>query len=333
MTRADTITVLRARRGKRLAKVISAVSVIDFDAAYTFDLFERPVADLASLHRFLVVLMDRPDCGVVRGVPVDSRRVTNVRRLAYRDPETGDEPTIREAAHCWLALDMEGIARPADMPPGELAACGALAIQRLPTAFHTARCLIGASASHGLKPGVRLRLWFWLDRPTTGLELKRWLHTAPADPAVFLPAQIIYTAAPIFADGARDHLPTRLIARPGIDLVVVPPPDALAPPPRPPCTSLPAPTAGGAGAYAFAALRGATVRVAQAGVGSRHATLIAAARSLARFVAAGLLTEQDVRGALEGAILQAGKQPDEANRAWAWAVAHPSTARLPVVAQ
>ena len=331
MNGQDAITVLRARRGRRLAKVISAVKVVDFDAAYTFDLFERPVADLAALHRILVVLLHRPDCAVVRGVPVDARRMTNVRRLAYRDLETGDEPTLGEAAHCWLALDVDGVARPDDTPPGDLAACGDLAIQQLPSAFHDARCLIAASASHGLKPGVRLRLWYWLDRPMAGAELKRWFQGAPADPSVFGSAQLIYTAAPIFADRVHDHLPTRLIARSGRDTVAVPAPTVLAPPPRPPCGPLPTPISGRAGAYAFAALQGATVRVARAGVGSRHATLIAAARSLARLVAAGLLTEQDVRTALGGAIIQAGKQPDEADRAWAWAIAHPSTAR--VVAQ
>ena len=328
----DVITVLRARRGKRLAKLICASGIVDFDAAFRFDLFEQPVADLAALHRLLVVLLRRPDCAVVRGVVLNADRRMNVRRLAYPDSESGDEATLRDVPHHWLALDMENVARPSDTPPGDLAACGALAIQRLPAAFHNAQCLIAASASHGLKPGVRLRLWYWLDRPTTGSELKRWLQGAPADPSVFNPVQPIYTAAPVFADGARDHLPTRLIVRPGHDTVAVPAPAVLAPPPRPPRAPLSTATSGGAGAYAFAALRGAAARVAHSGQGSRHATLIAAARSLARFVAAGLLTEEDVRAALGGAITQAGKEATEADRAWAWAVAHPSTARPPVAA-
>jgi hypothetical protein len=37
-------------------------------------------------------------------------------------------------------------------------------------AFHGARCIAQATASHGIKPGCRVRLWYWLDRPTTGGE-------------------------------------------------------------------------------------------------------------------------------------------------------------------
>jgi hypothetical protein len=329
----DNITVIRARHGKRLAKIISADGITDFDAAFRFDLFEQHVADLDALHRLLADLLHRPDCAVVRGVPLDFHRTVNVRRLAYCDRETGDQPTLRDASHQWLALDLENVARPDVIPASDLATCGALAIQRLPAAFHQASCLIAASASHGLKPGVRLRLWYWLSRPTSGIELKRWLRGAPADPSVFHAVQPIYTAAPVFADGLHDHLPIRLITQLGsLATVAVPSAAALAPPRRPLVAPLPPPTAGGAGAYAFAALRGATVRVAQAREGSRHAALVAAARSLARFISAGLLTEQDVRAALGGAITQAGKEAEEAERVLAWAITHPSAVLLPAIA-
>ena len=330
MSNRDSITVIRARRGKRLAKIIRPDGITDYDAAFHYDLFERRVFDLDAIHRLLTVLLHRPDCAVVRGVPLDADRMLNVRRLAFRDPDTGDWPTLGEAPHHWLALDLDNVARPDALPPSNLAACGALAIRRLPAAFKDARCLVQASASHGIKPGVRLRLWYWLDRQTTELELKRWLQGTPADPSVFRIAQPIYTAAPIFAGGAHDHLPVRLFVLCGTRATVpVPSAAALAPPPRPPPAPLPAPNSRGAGIYAFAALRGATARVAQARQGSRHGTLIAAARSLAPFVSAGLLAESDVRAALGGAIKHAGKEAEEAEAVWAWAIAHPSAAPLP----
>jgi hypothetical protein len=54
-----------------------------------------------------------------------------------------------------------------------------------------------------------------------------------ADAPVFGAAQPIYTAAPVFAHGIRDHLPQRIIKRSGETLVTVPPPQDLMPPSRP----------------------------------------------------------------------------------------------------
>jgi len=40
---SDVVTVIRARRGKRLAKLIRADGAVeDYDAAYTFDLLHNP---------------------------------------------------------------------------------------------------------------------------------------------------------------------------------------------------------------------------------------------------------------------------------------------------
>ena len=169
---SDSITIIRARRGRRLAKRIGGDGTItDFDRPYRFDLIERSAANLDALAVLLQKLLDRPDCAVVRGAVSDPARTVNVRRLAYRDDETGDEPTLRDVPHQWLALDMEGVARPDDVRTDDLARCAGEAVGRLPGAFHGARGIAQATASHGIKPGCRVRLWYWLSRPTTGTEL------------------------------------------------------------------------------------------------------------------------------------------------------------------
>ena len=234
MEMIDTITIIRARRGKRLAKLIRADGTIaDYDSAFRFDLIERPVANLNAIGQLLPRLMRRLDCAIVRGAVIDQARQIDVRRLAYRDDETGDEPTLRDVPHRWLALDMEGVGRPDDIPATDLARCAAEAVQRLPGAFHGARCIAQATASHGIKPGCRVRLWYWLTRATTGAELAWWLRGKPADPSVFRTVQPIYTAAPAFELGVQDHLPTRMMSLPGDELVEVPAPDTLRPPLRP----------------------------------------------------------------------------------------------------
>ncbi len=326
----DTLTVLRAR-GRRLAKLLRPDGTIEgYDQAKHFDLFTVAVSDLDRLETLLLRLLCRPDCAVVRGAVLDPARTRAVRRLVHRDPTTGEAPTLREQARRWLALDLDGLPLPPDLDPRDLAGCGTYARTLLPPVFHGSRCIVAASGSHGIKPGARLRLWFWQDRALTGPEVARWLRDAPVDAAVFRPAQLIYTAAPTFAPDMVDPLPLRLALLPGeLRDVPVPPPEKLAPPPSRPVRPLPSPAAPGASAYAVAALTAGAARVAGAAINSRHYTMIAEARSLARFVDAGLLTASDVRRALGGAAERCGKTEAEANSVVDWAMLHPSGAPLP----
>jgi len=170
-------------------------------------------------------------------------------------------------------------------------------------------------------------LWFWCSRPCCGPELRRWLRDAPVDHSVFRPAQLIYTAAPVFADGVQDHLPTRMAMLHGDESALpVPSKTALAPPP-PRSVKLPAAGSAGGSRYALAALIKATSRVAQAAVNSRHCTMVAEARGLSRLIGAGLLTVAEVKHALGRAAETAGKTADEAEAVLEWALAHPSSAR------
>jgi hypothetical protein len=228
---------------------------------------------------------------------------------------------------------MEGIKRPECVSPADLVRCADEAITYLPAAFRGARSIAQATASHGIKPGCRMRLWYWLTRPTTGVELTSWLRGKPADPSVFRTAQPIYTAAPIFEAGLRDHLPCRMVLRPGAELVEVPPIGALRPIPSPPRSPLPLAADLHAARYAFAALTNAATRIQQAGIGDRHRTILLEARGLARFIASGLLTELDVAAALHGAGEAAGMPEREIASIIAWAIAHtavvPSAENLP----
>ena len=91
-----------------------------------------------------------------------------------------------------------------------------------------------------IKPGISIRLWFWLDRPVSDDELKSGWRQPIADglidTAIFNPIQAIYTAAPIFV-GMPDPVPFRCgIWRGDSDAVDVPlierPQRSAAPAPR-----------------------------------------------------------------------------------------------------
>jgi hypothetical protein len=300
----DMITVLRTY-GPRLAKLIcSDGNITSYDEPRHFDLFEMPIDDLAGLARLLRVLMRRVDCCVVRGAIADPARTKRVRRLLYADHKTGALPTLTEWARRWIALDVDAVPRPEHMAAGDLAACAQEAVQYIPAGFQNAACIVQATASHGVKQGCRLRLWYWLDRPITGQEAKRWLRTAPVDRAVFGAAQIIYTAAPLFI-GCADHLPIRMLQMAG-DTVRTPSPEASAPPPTPSARVLTPPTS--TPRYVAAAMRNAIARITSAQVGNRHAALLSEARALARFVEGGMLAEGDLRHLIAGAAAMAGKE-------------------------
>ena len=325
----DHITIMQAR-GRRLTKMHRVDGTCaDYDSAYRYNAQAVPVASVLDLLDLLRWLLPRPDRCVVRGEPIGT--TANIRRLATTNTKTGDAPTLCDVPRRWLAIDWDGIARPADVPANDLGACGDIALEMMPLVFRHTLCIIQASANHGIKPGCRLRGWFWCDRPITGREIMRWLQGTPCDPSVWRPVQPIYTAAPLFAPGRVDPIRDRLFLMPGEDWLWCPPAEELADPPPQPQTP---PERLARGRHAIAYVDGALTKAANAVIhaceGKRHETIIAESRSLARLVAAGLLTERDLTDVIKRAAASAGKT-DEAEivSCIAWGIANPSAAKLP----
>ncbi len=327
----DTITVMRAP-GKRLAKLIRADgTVLDYDSPYRFNATAVPVCGLLDVLAILKRLRVLPDRCVVRGELLAGTAATNIRRLVYQCTKTGDAPTLCSVPRRWLALDADGIERPECVAASDLEACADIVMETLPRPFQRAACIVQASGSHGIKPGCRLRLWFWCDRLMTTYELMRWLAGTPLDPCVFRPCQPIYTAAPCFGPGRAEHLPARLLELPGEDWLRCPSADELAAPaPKPPVAAENVAAGIDAGAYGRAALIRAADAIVTAGVGKRHDTIIHESRSLARLVRAGVVLERDLIAVVTRAAERAGKaDADEIASCIAWGIANPSNAVLP----
>jgi hypothetical protein len=312
---------LATARGRRLCKTRHADGrAEDYDAARTLDLATADAPALDVLARLLRVLLTRRDTCILRGAIRDATRTRRVRRLLHPDPETGERPTLAETPRAWVALDLDGLPLPAGADLRDIAGCGAVARAALPAAFHRAACIVGATAGHGFKDGARLRLWFLLTRPLTGGECKLWLRDAPVDRSVFGAVQPIYTAAPLFI-GMSDPLPVRLVMLDGAERVAAPSPADLAPrTPQRQAAELPPPGAA-AGRYASAALARAASAVARASEGARHPTAVCEAWGLAKLVARGLLSADDMARTLDGALQMAGKPAGEGTKIAAWAVA------------
>ena len=87
--------------------------------------------------------------------------------------------------------------------------------------FRRASCWAQLTSGAGIKPGGD-RLFYWLDRPASGAELKRWLGDVPGLDKTLNDVTPNYVARPIF-DGVADPVPVRLRLIPGeLDEVAVP---------------------------------------------------------------------------------------------------------------
>lgn len=185
-----------------------------------FDFAETAVAGLDDIRGRLDMLQLHVNAAVLRGSPIGGPKLFDARRLKY--PKDGTPATLRDVPRRWLAIDVDGLPLPEGVKPKDLVACGRAAIETLPPAFRTARAIIQATGGHGFKPGMRLRLWFWLNRPLSGHEVRVWMLGSPVDSSVFDPIEPIFTAPPIFDDGRRDPIPCRIAELPGAETVMAP---------------------------------------------------------------------------------------------------------------
>jgi hypothetical protein len=190
---------------------------------------EHAVASFDDLARVLGALVGEPKWYAVRGRVRDGVDKAACRRTHVNDP------TLAPAAHRWLVLDLDHVddaVAPETFAadPGRYAAATRA---RLPSAFHAVRAFWMATSSAGFKPGVRLRMAFWLDRSLSDDECKAWIagwalqistDGKAVDTAIFTPSQPHYTAAPVF-DGVADPVPAGLrwgVLAGEVDTVAVP---------------------------------------------------------------------------------------------------------------
>ena len=88
-----------------------------------------------------------------------------------------------------------------------------------------------ATAGHALKPGIRIRLWAWLSRLVTGLEVQYCFAVLRLTNRSSAPGRSSIRRRGRSFCRRLDPLPARLDVIPGCGEVAVPPPERLKPPP------------------------------------------------------------------------------------------------------
>ncbi|KGT77152.1 hypothetical protein MA20_21305 [Bradyrhizobium japonicum] len=201
---------------------------------------EFSVSGIRDFAELLEKISPDPRKCVVRGAiaPGTDRE----RMLRRKFPKSGEQATLIETPRRWILFDVDGVALPSALDPlASPTDTVKLVRAKLPPCFHDVTCWYQYTGSAGIKPGLHIRIGFWLDRSLDEAELKQWLgqkvpepgkaaktwfREYPVDPAVFTTVQPIYVAAPIVEAGAQDPLAGRC-ARSGViggtaEIVAVP---------------------------------------------------------------------------------------------------------------
>lgn len=202
------ITVLESA-GPRLAKRITEAGIEPYDDAAYFSATQPVVGSIHELSELLVNLSKDLRRCIVRGTPIP---MDAARKLTFDDGKAPvkDSRYLRRAE---LFRDVPQHAVMIDVDGGEMLhddieqACEAWIRKFLPECFHDVTFHWHLSSSAGIKPGLRVHLWFWLEHPASSADLKQWardwnrsIGQRVIDLALFSTVQIHYTADPEIDD-------------------------------------------------------------------------------------------------------------------------------------
>ena len=139
--------------------------------------------------------------GAVRESSVHNQLVN--RRIIQHPNEPA--PDIEDVARHWLMIDLDSVPEPEDLAwRGDTRRAAIWAARNyLPPAFRRTAFYYRYSASAGIRPGLRLHFWFWINEPRTSRQLHRYFDPfkragVKLDLALYSANQPHFTADPIF---------------------------------------------------------------------------------------------------------------------------------------
>jgi predicted P-loop ATPase len=222
----DSITVLQhptALATKRHHNLGSTIKTDPYGDGKYFKCEVVPLANLAELYELLKVLATDSRAFCIRGEPVPGRDLERIRRT--KKPKDGEPAGFREVPRRWMMLDVDSLDKNFKADWGTVEGCQAAAdklLGQLPMELRTAGYIWQCSASAGVKSGLRMHLFFALDRPLGELELGRWIESVNdaagqkvLDPAVVHTVQPLYVADPLF-ENMLDPVAQRMGFVPGV---------------------------------------------------------------------------------------------------------------------
>jgi len=177
---SEDVTILTSANHTSLIKTFSGPDLKEqpFVIGKEFNVTEEPVSNLQSLSKILQRLENDPTQTIIRGSLIEDQ--TN--------PVPRNKQTFSATPRQWCMIDIDSLAWDGDI--NDQRAMLSYAIKQLPADFQSVDCWYHFSSSMGIKAGIRVHLWFWLERPCTDEEMKAWLSGCPVDLRLFNPIQI-----------------------------------------------------------------------------------------------------------------------------------------------
>jgi hypothetical protein len=209
-----SFTVLFSTDGKLATKQHSCdesgtTTTLDYDRGYQWLAKVMEVSNFCEMVGLLVALLDEPRALVIRSKPKPGLDVSKAVFRRKRGPGAAFDDVPQQ----WLHLDIDGVAAEhldviAD-PQGAIDyALDLIATHAPELKGISAFCSFSPSAGVYDVTNAKLHVWFWLVRPYSNAELRRWGAQVNArarykliDLAVFEAVQPNYTARPLFVGG------------------------------------------------------------------------------------------------------------------------------------
>ena len=153
---SEDITILTSYNHTSIVKTFSGIDLTEqaFATGKEFNVTEEPVFDPQSLSKLLQRLENDPSQTIIGG-SLTADQTTPVPR---------NKETFTSTARQWCMIDIDSLAWGGDI--NEQKAMLSYAAQQLPIEFQTLDCWYHFSFSMGIKQGIRVHLWYWLERPS-----------------------------------------------------------------------------------------------------------------------------------------------------------------------
>ena len=152
------VTIITSATGNQIAKVFydPAYQPLKFSPSSKFLVSQQPVHDLQSLASIIGGLEGDPTKAVIRGLPL----------LPENKPFARQSQNFSFISHHWCMIDIDSLPWDGDLHDHK--AMLEYASSQLPPEFQQADCWYHFSSSMAIKAGIRVHLWYWLERPCSG---------------------------------------------------------------------------------------------------------------------------------------------------------------------
>ena len=196
---SEDVTILTSANHTFVVKAFSGSDFKEqpFATGKEFNVTAEPVSNLQSLSELLQRLENCPIQTIIKGSLTEGKANSIPR----------NKETFTATPRQWCMIDIDSLAWDGDINDQQTML--AHAIQQLPAEFQEVDCWYHFSSSIGIKAGITVHLWFWLNRLCSDDEMKARLSGCPVDLRLFNQIQIHLIANPRFVDGDVGPYPNR----------------------------------------------------------------------------------------------------------------------------